>query len=103
MDYLQINQFKALPKTPNFDMGWLSQATKGPLESPDGAFEAPDRNSRTRCWEARDNYFKCLDRFDILDGIRNHDMATKHCGTESKDLERNCASSWVGFGVPEVA
>ncbi len=47
------------------------------------------------CWEARDIYFKCLDKHSIVDSIRNKEEAEKACPQEQKELEGNCASSWV--------
>ena len=63
--------------------------------SPDGAFEAPNRVSRAQCWAARDNFFACLERNDIVDSIREKEKADTLCGTEGKGLERECAASWV--------
>lgn len=76
-------------------MGWLDKASKGPTPSSDGAYEAPDRTSRARCWEARDAYFSCLDRVGILDSIKDQDEALRQCRAESEQLDRECASSWV--------
>lgn len=76
-------------------MGWLSQVAEGPKPSPDGAYEAPNRTSRARCWEARDTYFRCLDRAGILDGIKDQDEALRQCKAESTELDHECASSWV--------
>ncbi|KAF4543043.1 Cytochrome c oxidase subunit VIb [Lasiodiplodia theobromae] len=77
-------------------MGWFSSSTPaGPKPSSDGAFEAPDRSSRAQCWEARDAFFQCLDRHDIIDSVTNKDEAAAHCGREDKAFAQNCASSWV--------
>lgn len=66
-----------------------------PTPSPDGAFEAPDRQSRAHCWRARDDFFACLERNGIIDGIREKDRAEGACGSEGKGLDRECAASWV--------
>ena len=66
-----------------------------PTPSPDGAFEAPNRDRRAHCWQARDAFFACLDKHQIVDSIKNKDAAEKMCGEEGKGLERECASSWV--------
>ncbi|KAB2570385.1 Cytochrome c oxidase assembly factor 6 [Lasiodiplodia hormozganensis] len=79
-------------------MGWFSSSTPaGPKPSSDGAFEAPDRSSRAQCWEARDAFFQCLDRHDIIDSVTNKDEAAAHCGREDKAFAQNCASSWVQY------
>jgi len=70
-----------------------------PAPSPDGAFEAPNRQSRTHCWRARDNFFACLEANGIVDSIREKDAAEKACGTESKGLEKECAASWVSISL----
>lgn len=66
-----------------------------PTPSPDGAFEAPDRQSRAHCWGARDEFFACLERNGIVDSIRDKDKADGACGVEGKGFERECAASWV--------
>ncbi|KAH7039094.1 cytochrome oxidase c subunit VIb-domain-containing protein [Macrophomina phaseolina] len=82
-------------------MGWFSSSTPaGPKPSSDGAFEAPDRSSRVQCWEARDAFFQCLDRHNIIDSVTNKDEAAAHCGREDKKFAQNCASSWVSCHMP---
>jgi len=68
-----------------------------PKPSSDGAFEAPNRSARTVCWEARDGFFACLERNNIIDSIKESDAAAKACRTESAVFERDCASSWVTY------
>jgi len=68
-----------------------------PAPSPDGAFEAPNRQSRAHCWEARDTFFACLERNGIVDSIKEKEKAGLACGEEGKGLERECAASWVCF------
>lgn len=58
---------------------------------------APDRTERKRCWEARDLYFSCLDRNDILDAIKDEKRAASACKAESAVFERDCAREWVGL------
>lgn len=81
-------------------MGLFSASTSpsqppAPKPSPDGAYEAPNRNARAHCWQARDAFFECLDRHAIIDSIKDADQAQKLCGEEGKGFERDCASSWV--------
>ncbi|KAI9708463.1 MAG: hypothetical protein M1820_003924 [Bogoriella megaspora] len=81
-------------------MGWLPFTSSGPLApkpSSDGAYEAPDRDQRAQCWEARDAYFRCLDRNNIVDSIKDKDQAAQACGSEGIAFEKNCASSWVTY------
>jgi len=78
-------------------MGWFSSSSQlpEPKLSADGAPIAPDRTQRARCWEGRDAYFKCLDRNEIIDSLKEKDKADKACAQEEKGFEANCATSWV--------
>lgn len=83
-------------------MGWFSSSEKtpsvdAPKPSNDGGFIAPDRNQRAHCWEARDVYFACLDRNNILDSVKEANKAATLCGKENVGFEKNCASSWVSL------
>jgi cytochrome c oxidase assembly factor 6 len=81
-------------------MGLFSSSPASPPPpkiSSDGAPIAPDRTQRAKCWEARDAYFGCLDRNNIVDSITEKDRAEKACSAEGRGFEMNCASSWVGF------
>jgi cytochrome c oxidase assembly factor 6 len=66
-----------------------------------GAFEKPSRTNRTKCYEARDAFFECLDKNNILDSINSkagQAAAKKSCGQEDIVFEKNCAHSWVSGG-----
>lgn len=80
----------------DFKMGLFSSST-APVQkiSADGTRIAPDRSERAKCWEARDGYFACLDKNNIVDSITEKDKAAKACSTEAKGFETNCAASWV--------
>lgn len=56
---------------------------------------APDRTERKRCWEARDGYFACLDRNNILDALKDEKRAAAACKDEAVVFERDCAKEWV--------
>jgi cytochrome c oxidase assembly factor 6 len=84
-------------------MGLFSSSSpepKGPKISTDGTPEAPDRNERKHCWEARDAFFKCLDHNSIVDAIKDGGLAGDRCGAEGVAFEKNCASSWVSRSGP---
>lgn len=102
----KLTLFTALPLHLNspipvtLEMGLFSSSTPSPaLPAPkissDGAPIAPDRTQRAKCWEARDGYFRCLDKNNIVDSITEHDKAEKGCAKEGREFEGNCASSWV--------
>ncbi len=79
-------------------MGLFSAASdqrSSPQHSVDYTSEAPNRNNRTHCWEARDEYFRCLDRNGIIDSVRDKSNAAKKCPQESQEFDAKCASSWV--------
>jgi cytochrome c oxidase assembly factor 6 len=73
---------------------WLPSWLWSSSSVPDGP---PDRASRVRCWDARDQFFACLDKNDILDALKEDDKASKLCGTELKGFDQNCAASWVKY------
>ncbi|KAI4225111.1 MAG: hypothetical protein L6R36_004168 [Xanthoria steineri] len=68
-----------------------------PKPSADGAFIAPDRTSRAKCYEARDAFFHCLDKNGILDAIKDQEKARQGCGDVEKAFGRDCAGSWVTY------
>ncbi|OTB01983.1 hypothetical protein M426DRAFT_323065 [Hypoxylon sp. CI-4A] len=60
---------------------------------------APDRTERKQCWDARDNFYKCLDKHEVIDSLNGDGkkIAEKHCSSENKAFEENCASAWVTY------
>ncbi|KAF2267687.1 hypothetical protein CC78DRAFT_541616 [Lojkania enalia] len=84
-------------------MGWWpfgSSEQDGVKKTSGGAFESPSRTNRAKCYEARDAFFECLDRNDILDSINTKDgraTARNACGQEDVIFEKNCAHSWVEY------
>lgn len=58
---------------------------------------APDRSERKRCWEARDKYFACLDRHDVIDPVSGEGkvLADKNCAAEDVVFGQDCATAWV--------
>ncbi|KAH0122482.1 hypothetical protein KCU67_g17970, partial [Aureobasidium melanogenum] len=80
-------------------MGWFGSdkpnAPEAPKASGDGGFIAPDRTKRAHCWEARDAYFACLDKNNIIDSVKQSEKADSLCAPESAKFDQNCASSWV--------
>ncbi|KAH9905766.1 oxidoreductase-like protein [Xylariomycetidae sp. FL2044] len=60
---------------------------------------APDRTERKQCWNARDNFYKCLDNNDVIDSLNGEGKkkADKLCAQENKAFEDNCATAWVTY------
>ncbi|KAI1332286.1 cytochrome oxidase c subunit VIb-domain-containing protein [Xylariaceae sp. FL0255] len=60
---------------------------------------APDRNERKQCWDARDNYFKCLDKHEVIDALEGEGKKTsnKYCAAEDKAFQQDCATAWVTY------
>jgi len=55
---------------------------------------APKRDDRKRCWDARDAYFLCLDKANIL---APGSETGKLCSKERKNYDGACAKSWVEY------
>ncbi|KPI41355.1 Cytochrome c oxidase assembly factor 6 [Cyphellophora attinorum] len=70
---------------------------KGPPRSNDGGYIAPDRTKREVCYESRDIFFKCLDKHDILDAVKDDEKARQSCPEEVTAYERDCARSWIKY------
>lgn len=86
-------------------MGLFSSSSSAPppahenaKPSSDGAYIAPDRYTRARCYEARDKFFACLEQNGIIDSIKDKEQADKVCGNEERGMALECAASWVGLG-----
>jgi hypothetical protein len=84
-----------LPRSPIIIMGWLPWSSDDSNKASDGGRIAPDRTSRKRCWEGRDAFFSCLDRNDILDGIKDDKEARRKCAKEVLEFEAACSQTWV--------
>jgi hypothetical protein len=82
-------------------MGWFSSGPKddgGPAKTSGGAFESPSRSNRKQCYAARDAFFECLDKNNVLDSINTktgRDKAQSFCSQLDQEFEKNCAHSWV--------
>ncbi|KAJ5723193.1 Cytochrome c oxidase assembly factor 6 [Penicillium malachiteum] len=78
-------------------MGWLPWSSDDSKKASDGGRIAPDRTSRARCWEGRDLFFACLDRNNVLDGIKDDKEARRKCSKEVAEFEAACSSTWVKY------
>ncbi|KAI8627154.1 oxidoreductase-like protein [Xylariaceae sp. FL1651] len=60
---------------------------------------APDRTERKQCWDARDNFYRCLDKNDVIDSLNGEGKKTadKLCAQEDLAFQQNCASAWVTY------
>jgi cytochrome c oxidase assembly factor 6 len=81
-------------------MGWFSSSTEetGVKKTAGGAFESPSRSNRKQCYAARDAFFECLDKNQVLDSINTksgREKAQTFCASLDKEFEKNCAHSWV--------
>ena len=92
----------------SFTMAWLPWSSNpseegGVKKTAGGAFESPSRTNRKKCYEARDTFFECLDKNNILDSINTksgREKAETFCSQFDKEFEKNCAHSWVSAAVP---
>ncbi|CAD6504894.1 BgTH12-00395 [Blumeria graminis f. sp. triticale] len=78
-------------------LGYFDNSSVKPKLASDGAPIAPDRSQRAKCWEARDAFFECLDRHNIIDSIRDKNKVEEFCRHEEKPFQLQCASSWVTY------
>lgn len=74
---------------------WSTSADDKRAEEVRTGAVAPDRSERKKCWEARDSYFACLDRSNIIDAVKEDKAARKACPAENELFERDCATAWV--------
>jgi cytochrome c oxidase assembly factor 6 len=83
-------------------MGWFgsSDASQAAPASTETIKEPPGRVKRAQCWDARDGFFKCLDKNNILDSVKEDEKAKTLCGGELQKFEQNCAASWVWSHIP---
>lgn len=65
------------------------------VKSSDGGVIAPMRSSRETCYFARDGFFGCLDKHDILDAVKDDKGARQNCGKELAEFEASCSKAWV--------
>lgn len=57
--------------------------------------EFPDRDKRTACWNARDQYWECLDQYSPNYNRNNtNEKLPKECENFRKMFESNCPSQW---------
>ncbi|EAW09551.1 cytochrome c oxidase subunit 6B family protein [Aspergillus clavatus NRRL 1] len=79
-------------------MGWLPWSSDSTTpKASDGGRIAPDRTSREKCWEGRDNFFACLDKNEIVDSIKEDKEVRRKCGKELAEFEGACAKAWVKY------
>ena len=82
-------------------MGWLPWTSASPTtdQRPIGkdGYKAPDRAERNLCWEARDNFFACLERNGIVDSIKEDEKARAVCAGALAQFDKDCSASWVTY------
>jgi cytochrome c oxidase assembly factor 6 len=79
---------------------WFTSAESKRAEEVRTGVVAPAREERKKCWEARDTFYSCLDKNDVIDSLSGDGKRTaeKQCAQESRQFEQDCASSWVSSG-----
>ncbi|EEB07147.1 hypothetical protein SJAG_02229 [Schizosaccharomyces japonicus yFS275] len=60
-------------------------------------FRAPKRADRESCWTARDEYFKCLDKNNIINAKKDDALAAEKCGPQKEGFETSCVKAWVDY------
>ncbi|KAI0269084.1 cytochrome oxidase c subunit VIb-domain-containing protein [Russula aff. rugulosa BPL654] len=67
-------------------MGWFGSSK---ADKPN----ATSREDRSKCWEARDAYFSCLDTAEVVvPGTEG-----SKCASQRNTYEHNCAKSWIDY------
>ncbi|CAJ2509117.1 Uu.00g141430.m01.CDS01 [Anthostomella pinea] len=79
--------------------GWFASDDEKRKEEVRSGARAPDRTERKQCWEARDGFYRCLDKHDVTDSLNGEGKKTadKHCAAENQAFEQNCATAWVTY------
>lgn len=79
--------------------GWLSSPEEKRASDVRTGAIAPDRSERKRCWDARDEFYACLDKHNVIDALSDEGkkIVDKECVPEHKKFEQNCASTWVTY------
>ena len=86
---------QAVPNAHTMGLFSSTPSHANPPPSSDGAFIAPGRQKRARCYEARDRFFACLEQNGIIDSIKDKEQADKACSSEDRGMGMECAASWV--------
>ncbi|AMD20224.1 HDL520Cp [Eremothecium sinecaudum] len=75
-------------------MGWFSKQ-----KEMDDQTKPATRSARKQCWESRDEYFKCLDKINVVNALdpKNADMIKSHCKAEETKFDQDCATSWIKY------
>ncbi|KAJ9088140.1 Cytochrome c oxidase assembly factor 6 [Entomophthora muscae] len=58
------------------------------------ASSPPTKSQRKFCWEARDNYFKCIDANKC---VSIEDDKSENCAQLKKVFMEKCPASWVSL------
>jgi len=72
-------------------MAWFTGSSSKPENDTNSSF----REDRSKCWEARDAYFACLDAAEVIVA----GTEGSKCAVERKGYEQNCAKSWVSLYI----
>ncbi|KAN0138750.1 Cytochrome oxidase c subunit VIb domain containing protein [Lactarius tabidus] len=70
-------------------MAWFTSSTPKPDKDSNSSF----REDRSKCWEARDAYFACLDAAEVVVA----GTEGSKCAPQRKAYEQNCAKSWIDY------
>ncbi|PRT53128.1 Cytochrome c oxidase subunit 6B-like protein new16 [Wickerhamiella sorbophila] len=70
-------------------MGWFSKSPSEPV--------VVHTKERRKCWEARDEFFACLDSNEIVDAIKDDKKARKACPAQLEKYENSCIETWIEY------
>ncbi|ODV96934.1 hypothetical protein PACTADRAFT_39201 [Pachysolen tannophilus NRRL Y-2460] len=71
----------------------------GLSKSEDSSSQIPMRSKREKCWESRDLFNKCLDKYNIDNALDKNSIKiiNQNCAEEDKQFNKDCAASWVEY------
>uniref|UniRef100_A0A336MZ79 CSON008895 protein n=1 Tax=Culicoides sonorensis TaxID=179676 RepID=A0A336MZ79_CULSO len=55
----------------------------------------PDKESREKCWGARDEYWKCLDKYNPDFNPQSNQPGPSDCKKLRALFEKSCLNQWV--------
>ncbi|KAF9922541.1 hypothetical protein FBU30_007327 [Linnemannia zychae] len=65
------------------------------MSAGDETVKHPSRADRQNCWKARDAYFECLDKANVVDPSKPE--AANICQDLRAVYEKGCMKSWVDY------
>ncbi|QLG73564.1 hypothetical protein HG535_0F00740 [Zygotorulaspora mrakii] len=74
-------------------MGWFTK------DAAAHEYQPNNRSARKLCWEARDDYFACLNSIHVVNALepQHQQQIEKACSNQDRNFNENCAASWIKY------